>query len=107
DAIENEMLDLQALIMFLVFEKQVIKMDDDIKELDLFFLSKHKKRMNDELIAYKKKLNMKYKPYVFKVKSKRGTFYIYAKSEKQAKYIATENFIKVDDIKTCDLDKEM
>jgi len=39
-AIKHDYLDLQALIMFLVYEKKVLKMEDDSSELDLYFLEK-------------------------------------------------------------------
>lgn len=101
----SDYVDLQALIMLLVFEKKVLSMDDDAKELNLYFLPKHKERMNKELRKYKKKLNMKYKPYVFEVKHGDRTTYIYANDEGQARYLAHRNLIKVDEIRTCDLDE--
>lgn len=104
-AIEFEYIDLQALIMFLVFEKEVLSMEDDAKELDLYFLEKHNQRMNKELHAYKKKMNMKYSPSVFEIKNQQYTGYIYAHSIAQAKYIAHRHLIKVDEIKEVDLDK--
>lgn len=85
---EQDFIDLQALIMFLVFEKKVLTLDDDTKELDLYFLEKHRARMNREINAYKKKMKMQYKPNVFeiKIKPKRGyrTVYVLATDQIQA-----------------------
>jgi len=99
--------DLQALIMFLVLEKQVLSMDDDQKELELYFLPKHKERMNKELIDYKRKMKMKYGPSVFEVSDDRKVYYVLAFTERQARFIANNNLIKVNEIKTCDLDQPM
>lgn len=106
-ATNNKDIDLQALIMFLVFEKEVLTMDDDIKELDLYLLPKHKERMNQELIAYKKKMNMNYDPFVFEIKDGHETHYVLAYTEKQARFIASEKLLMVNEIKTCDLDQLM
>src|SRR5690625_5881190 len=53
-------LDLQALIMFLVFEKDVLAMEDSAEKLKVYYQDKHSERMNEELNAYKSKMNMKY-----------------------------------------------
>ena len=37
-AIEQKMIDLQALIIFLTLEKKALSMDDSAAELDLYFL---------------------------------------------------------------------
>lgn len=103
----SEFLDLQALIMFLVFEKKVLSMEDDAEKLELYFLDKHQERMNKELNQYKRKMNMNYKPFVFEIKHKKGTVYVYAQTEIQARNIANKHLIKVDEIKMCDLDDLM
>lgn len=82
-------------------------MDDDQKELELYFLPKHKERMNKELIDYKRKMKMKYGPFVFEVVDGQRVYYVLAFSEKQARFIANNNLINVDEIKTCDLDQLM
>lgn len=88
-AIEKDFIDLQALIMFLVFEKQVLSLQDDTKELDLYFLEKHQERMNKELHAYKKKMQLKEKPSVWKVCTAQGeTLYVYTENELQARTYA-------------------
>ena len=88
ESIEQDFIDLQALIMFLVFEKQVLALDDSRDELGLYFLKKHRDRMNRELRAYKKKMKMQYKPNVFEIqiKPKNGykTVYILAQTKIQA-----------------------
>ena len=53
-AIEENFESLSLLIEFLVLEKQVLTFEDDVKELDLYFLPKHKERMNKLLLEYKK-----------------------------------------------------
>lgn len=106
DANKNDYTDLQALVLFLVFEKGVISMDDDTNKLDLYFLEKHNDRMNKELRSYKQKMNMKYKPQVYEIKPDKGQYvYIYAHNEQQAKFIANKNLIKVNEIRVCDLDE--
>lgn len=88
-SIEYEQQDLQALIMFLVIEKQVLTMDDDKSELDLYFLPKHNDRMGKELTAYKKKINAKERASCFKVYTKQGeTLYVYTMTELQASAFA-------------------
>lgn len=106
-ACNGDYTDLQALIMFLVFEKKVLSMDDHIKELDLYFLPKHRKRMNYEISKYRKKMNITYGLQVFEIKSDNRTAYIAAYTEKQAKYIARQHLVKVDAIKICDLKELM
>ena len=109
EVLENssEHIDLQALIMFLVFEKQVLSLEDDSKELELYFLPKHRERMNKELIAYKNKLKMKYNNSVYEVTSGKYKFYIYATNDNHAIYIAQKYKIKVDSIDVCNLDQLM
>lgn len=97
---EREYQDLECLIMFLVFEKQVLSFDDDSSELDLYFLDKHTKRMNRELHAYKAKMNIKNKMKVFKVQQNNSIYYIAAYTEKQARYIAYENMIQIEEIES-------
>ena len=101
------MIDLQTLIIFLVFEKQVLSMEDNVKELDLYFLEKHSQRMNKELHAYKKKMNISYGKKVFKVWHENWISYIFAYSLEQAKFIAYQNLVEIESIKECELDKLM
>ncbi len=84
-AIEYKQDDLQALIMFLVFEKQVLTMEDSKKELELYYLPKHEERMGKELTAFKRKIKMKNRPSFYKVFTHQGTtIYISAMNETQA-----------------------
>lgn len=101
---KNDFTDLQALIMFLVFEKKVLNMDDDTSELDLYFLEKHSSRMNKELHSYKKKMNMGYKPDVYMVKTDKGIVYVYAHSEVEAKTVVNKRLMKVSEVKVCYMD---
>lgn len=88
-ALEHDFVDLQALIMFLVYEKQVLSLVDDTKELDLYFLPKHHERMTKELTAYKKKMQLKEKPSVWRVYTAQGeTLYVYVENELQARTYA-------------------
>ncbi len=43
---------LQKLIEFLIFEKEVIGLEDDKSALDLYFKPNNEKRMNELLIEY-------------------------------------------------------
>lgn len=90
-AIEYEQIDVQALIMFLVFEKQVHTMDEDVKVLDLYFLEKHRERMTKEINEYKQKMKMKYPADFYVVKTKKHLLYIYAYNKTQAMLHAKTN----------------
>lgn len=98
-SIRNDYTDLQALIMFLVYDKKVLTMEDDSKELDLYFLSKHNERMNKELHSYKQKMKLDYGLRVYKMISDHKVTYILAKSEKQAKLIASRNNVRYTKVK--------
>ena len=105
EANEHDYIDLQALIMFLVFEKKVLTLDDDTKELDLYFLKKHNERMNRELHAYKQKMKMQYKPYVFEIKVKPkeySTLYILAQTRVQAESFCRSLLYEPIDTSVCD-----
>lgn len=90
---EENFVDLQALIMFLVLEKQVLSMEDDAAELDRYFLEKHNERMNHELRNYKMQMKIEYGLNVYELKGKR-TYYIVAKSENHAAFIANQHEIE-------------
>src|SRR5699024_6262575 len=107
-AIKHDYLDLQALIMFLVYEKKVLKMEDDSSELDLYFLEKHKERMNKELHAYKAKLGMEYSPRVYKfIKNDSNFMYVFAKSLDQSKFLISRQNYQWNEIKIVDEQKGM
>lgn len=103
-AIKNNFIDLQALIMFLVFEKKVLTMEQDSKKLDLYFLEQHSERMNHELRLYKRTMNMRYGMNVYKFDDR---FYILANSVDQAKFIANRNNIPIEKVKIANMDKLM
>lgn len=84
EAFAEDDINLQALIMFLVFEKQVMTMEDDQSELNLYFLPKHEKRMCEELTKYKRKMNMKDQFYYKVFTEQKETLYILANSNTQA-----------------------
>lgn len=86
EAFENDDINLQALIMFLVFEKEVLSMEDDKSKLDLYFLPKHEERMGSELTVYKKKMKMKEAPTCYRLETSNGeTLYVKADGEQQAR----------------------
>lgn len=89
DAMEYDQTDIKALIMLVVFDKKVAKLDDDVKELNIYFMQKHRKRMIKELNAYKEKMNMNKTSYWKVYTKEKVTLYIYAKNESQAKNFAT------------------
>src|SRR5690625_4507980 len=105
-AIEYDQIDVQALIMFLTFEKQVHTFDDDIKVLDLYFLERHHERMTKELTQYKNKMNMQYPPDVFKVETTAETLYILARDMQQARGFAIHNGYEVTDVRVTLKDDE-
>lgn len=85
EAFQENDINLQALIMFLVFEKEVLTMESKQTELGLYFLPKHRERMNEELTEYKRKINMQEKSSCYKVPTSNGeTLYIKAKHDQQA-----------------------
>jgi|SRR5690625_1377906 len=106
-AIDQQYTDLQALIMFLVFEKKVLDMSDDTNELDIYFLEKHNKRMNQELMAYKNKMGIEYGNHVFSVSNNNETIFVLANSFDQAKLIASRHYVKYNEVIACDMDTEM
>lgn len=89
EAFAEDDINLQALIMFLVFEKQVLSMEDDQSELKLYFSPKHNARMGEELTKYKRKMKMKDNPSCYKAFTNQGeTLYLVAHYEIQAKAFA-------------------
>lgn len=53
EAVKDNREPLILLLDFLLFEKQTIKFEDDTSVLDVYFLPKHKERMNKLLIEYR------------------------------------------------------
>lgn len=47
--------DLENLIEFLLIKKEVIRLDSDVSELDLYFKPNNRKRMNQLLNEYKER----------------------------------------------------
>lgn len=100
-AIKAEQVDMQALILFLVMEKQVLNMEDDSKELDLYFKTNNRNRMNKELRDYKRKLQMNYKPNVYKVITDSRTLYVYARDTFECNALAVTLSNEVISINVC------
>lgn len=99
--------DLLALIMFLVFEKKVLQLDDQSDKLELYYLPKHRDRMNNELRAYKEKMNITYEPKVYEYKENYHKTYVLAVSKKQADFIAYREMVSADNVRICDPDELM
>ena len=95
-ALENKLVDLQALIMFVVLEKKVHDWDDDKSVLDIYFLPKHHERMTKLLTEYKKKMKLKSPPSHYEVN---GSIYVYAYDESQARAFCKANGIEVKSIR--------
>lgn len=57
DGKENGFYSVILLINFLVNEKKVVTLSDDVKALDLYLLPKHRDKMNEHLRHYINKLN--------------------------------------------------
>ena len=95
-ALENKLVDLQALIMFVVLEKKVHDWNDDKSVLDIYFLPKHNERMTKLLNEYKKKMNLKSSPAHYEIND---SIYVYAYDETQARAFCKANGIEVKSIK--------
>lgn len=83
DAVKQDFVDLQALIMFLTVENDFLSMQDDTLELDRYFLEKHEKKMNKILAEYKHKMGMRNAPLYYKVFTYNKTYYVKVENESQ------------------------
>lgn len=101
-ALKNEFVELQALIMFLVYEKQVHSMQDDYKKLDLYFLKRHRKRMIAEITNYMQKMSIKKPAIIYEVKTTGHTLYVYAESREQAMLCVRRNGYKPESASVAD-----
>ncbi len=54
-AVEHDEDSLLLMLDFLLFEKETIKFEDDESVLDLYFMDKHRAKMNKLLLEYKEK----------------------------------------------------
>lgn len=109
-AVEHEDVDLQALIMFLVYEKKTLQLSDNSDKIKFYTQDKFKVRMNDFLNDYKKKLNMQYKANVYSIITQtpeKYTFYLAARSEKEAREWTFKHRYKVESITPMPLDMKM
>ena len=105
DAIQIEAHGLQSLIMLVVFEKQVLTLEDDERELDLYFKPNNKKRLNKILIDYEEKLGIKHSPLFYEVDTNRKKYIVKAKNKHDAISLFKNN--KVDSIKYMDSHTQM
>src|SRR5690625_1842463 len=101
-SIENEFVELQALIMFLVYEKQVHTLDDNVRKLDLYFMEKHRPRMIAEITNYMQKMSIKKSATIYEVKAKEYTLYVYAESREQAMLCVRRNGYKPESASVAD-----
>src|SRR5690554_3725124 len=87
---EYDQLELQVIIMMLVFDKKVVSLEDNVKKLNVFFMKKHRKRMIEEFNKYAKEMNLRRnKPCAWKVyTNKNEILYVYTENELQARTFA-------------------
>lgn len=105
----ENLVDLEALISFLVFEKKVHSLKDDKKCLDRYHLPKHKAKMNRLLHEYKQSKNLSYKPSFYMIipqNKPKSRIYIIAKDDDQAREYAKSIGIQTKDIQIM-LDDEL
>ncbi|MDX8047591.1 hypothetical protein SH601_16635 [Gracilibacillus sp. S3-1-1] len=86
EAIDMNAYGLQSLIMLVVFEKQVLTLEDEEKELDLYFEPHNAKRLNQILIDYQKKLGIQHEPLFYWVTAAAGDYIVKAESKEQAEF---------------------
>lgn len=107
EASRNDITSLSSLIMFLVFEKKVLTMEDDAEKLDFYFQKKFHKKMNEHLIAYQAKMNIHHKPFVYCITDhdKERILYVKAPNKEEAVmfvkrmgYEAQDMAVEIEDI---------
>ncbi|WP_163583303.1 hypothetical protein [Gracilibacillus saliphilus] len=84
EAIEMKAYGLQSLIMLVVFEKQVLSLEDDESELDLYFKPNNAKRINQILKEYQKKIGINHDDLFFQVNTDKTSFIVKADNQDQA-----------------------
>ena len=84
EAIEHNFTDLKALILFLVFEKQIHTLEDDAEVLERYFKPNNRPKMNRLLQEYKAEKEIQYPSRIFKATSENATEYIKAITYDQA-----------------------
>jgi hypothetical protein len=92
DALIQKHYSLQLLIEFLVYEKKVVCFEDDKKALDLYFIEKHKAKMNKLLQDYNDQRNIvkeNKELQVYLIRQNDTFYYVAAYTKEQA-----ENFFK-------------
>lgn len=88
EAKKYRLVDLEALILFLVFEKKVHSLQDDEGCLDLYFEDRHAEKMNRLLNEYKESKDMTYKPSIYQIETNETTAYILAHNQDEAERLA-------------------
>lgn len=107
EAIQIKAYGLQSLIMFVVFEKQVLSLEDDKQELDLYFKPQHTKRMNQLLIDYQKKLGMQHEPLFYWMTTEEGNYIVKAESEEQARLFTNQAVGPINDSSYLEAETEL
>lgn len=97
-AVEQENEDLKVLILFLVYEKKTLSLDDDSDKISFYTQDKFKSRMNDFLSSYKEKINVQDKTFVFSIITHKGTLYALGKTENDVRYLVGRYNLKIHDI---------
>lgn len=97
-SVSQENVDLQALILFLVYEKKTLSLDDDSEKIRFYTQDKFKGRMNEFLSSYKKKLNMQNKTFVYSIITQKGTLYAVAQTENDARFLVSKYNLTIESI---------
>ena len=79
--------DLQHLILFLVYEKKTLSLDDSSDKIQFYTQGKFSAKMNEFLSSYKKKLNAPEKTFVYTIITQKGTLYALAHSENEVRFL--------------------
>ena len=87
-AVDQGYTDMHMLIMFLVYEKKTLSLDDPGDKINYYLQDRFKPKMDEYLSSYKKKLNVRYKTNIFSIITQKGTYYALANSENEVMYLA-------------------
>jgi hypothetical protein len=93
---------LQLLIEFLVYEKKVVSFEDDKKALDLYFMEKHKTRMNGLLQEYNIHRNVVKESkelQVYQIRKNDTFYYVAAYTKEQAETFFKSKYGEFNQIK--------
>ncbi|WP_163536339.1 hypothetical protein [Gracilibacillus sp. YIM 98692] len=104
---EEQYYGLQSLIMFVVFEKQVLTLEDDQSELDLYFKPKHHERMKQLLLNYQKTIGIETPLLGYWAETGEEPVTLLAENEEQARELLQRNGYTVKRIKMLDPKEEL